>query len=50
MNVSTELSKMFGDTYGIEAEHRSKVVRRVIIFDVICTKTELSESSAKKES
>ena len=40
---------MNGGTYGIEPEHGSKAVRRVIIFDVICSKTELSESSAKKD-
>ena len=40
---------MTGDTDSIEPEHRSKVVRRVIIFDVICSQTELSESSAKND-
>lgn len=37
-------------TYSIEAEHRSEVICRVVIFEGICSKTELGESCAKKDS
>ena len=37
-------------TYCVEAKHRSEVICRVVIFEGICSKTELGESCAKEKS
>ena len=45
-----ELPKNNRATYSVEPKHGSKVVGRVVVFEGVCSKTELGESCAKEKS